>query len=52
MADEITFDDHRWYTIVRKNGQFLRAYAGGQEFSGLGLFEDEDKFERWRRGDG
>jgi len=54
VADEITFEDHRWYTIVRKNGQFLRAFCGGHEFSGLGVYEaaDEAEFEKWRRGDG
>jgi hypothetical protein len=43
----ITFEDHRWYTIVRANGQFLRAFAGGSEFSGLGSFDTEEEFMRW-----
>lgn len=47
---EITFEDHRWYSIVRSNGKFLRAFAGGREFSGLGVFEDEAEFEKWRSG--
>lgn len=49
---EVTFEGHRWYTIVRQGGKFLRAFAGGGEFSGLGDFEDEAEFERWRKGAG
>ena len=49
---EITFEGHCWYTIVRQGGRFLRAFAGGREFSGLGEFEDEAEFERWRAGNG
>lgn len=50
---EITFEDHRWYTIVRQDGKFLRAFAGGGEFSGLGVFEasEETEFEKWRSGE-
>jgi hypothetical protein len=44
----ITFDDHRWYSIIYQDGKFLRAYAGGQEFSGLGVFETEEEFAKWR----
>ena len=47
MPDEITFEDHRWYTIVRKNGEFLRAFAGGSEFSGVGVFDTEAEFNEW-----
>jgi hypothetical protein len=52
MPDEITIEEHRWYAIVRVGGKFWRAFAGGREFSGLGMFDDEAEFEKWRRGDG
>ena len=45
--DDITFEDHRWYTIVRYKGQFLRAFAAGEEFSGLGTFDSEEEFQAW-----
>lgn len=48
MSGEVTFEDHRWYTIVRLDGKFLRAFAGGREFSGLGTFDTEDEFNEWR----
>jgi hypothetical protein len=46
----IMFESHRWYTVVRQDGKFLRAFAGGREFSGLGEFEDEEEFNSWRKG--
>jgi hypothetical protein len=51
MESEVTFEGHRWYTIVRQGGRFLRAFAGGQEFSGLGEFETEEELDRWRKGE-
>jgi hypothetical protein len=53
-AAGITFEDHRWYTIVRLNGEFLRAFCGGSGFSGLGAYDagEQEEFEKWRRGDG
>lgn len=36
-----------WYTIVRRNGEFLRAFAGGREFSGLGVFDTQVEFDDW-----
>ena len=47
----VTVEEHRWYAIVRVNGGFWRAFAGGREFSGLGVFDDEAEFEEWRRGE-
>ena len=46
----VTVEEHRWYAVVRVNGEFWRAFAGGREFSGLGVFDDEEEFEEWRRG--
>jgi hypothetical protein len=46
-AGEITFEDHRWYTIIRRGDQFLRAFAGGSGFSGLGSFDTEEEFQTW-----
>lgn len=50
QAGEVTFESHRWYTVVRQGGRFLRAFAGGREFSGLGEFETEAELEQWRKG--
>lgn len=47
MTDEITFEDHRWYCIVWRNGEFLRAFACGHEFSGLGTFDTQAEFVEW-----
>lgn len=44
----IEFEDHRWYTVLRQNGKFIRAFAGGREFSGLGVFDTEEEYENWR----
>jgi hypothetical protein len=51
QENAVTFESHRWYVVVRQGGRFLRAFAGGREFSGLGEFETEEDLERWRRGE-
>jgi hypothetical protein len=44
----VQFESHRWYAVVRQGGRFLRAFADGREFSGLGEFETEEELRQWR----
>jgi hypothetical protein len=48
---EVQFESHRWYAVVRQGGRFLRAFASGREFSGLGEFETAAELEQWRKGE-